>query len=103
VPNHNGRRGAPIHPGRGGTLVPADPIPGHEQKRGIGNEVEQIIEPAMRIIASPTVQLGLDLQYQDLHNKSADPPSRCSSWIAINGSESTQGEDRATSRLVVAG
>ena len=46
-----------------GTLVPAHPIPCHQQERGIGNEVEQIVEPAMRIIASPTVQLGLDLQY----------------------------------------
>jgi hypothetical protein len=30
------------------------------------SEVEQIIEPAMRIITSPLVQLGLDLQYPPL-------------------------------------
>ena len=63
LPSRDGRRGASIDPGRGGTLVPADPIPRHQHERGISDEVEQIVEPAMRIIACPTVQLGLDLQY----------------------------------------
>jgi hypothetical protein len=37
-----------------------------DDKRGIGDEVEKVIEPAMRIIARPTVQLRLDLQYPPL-------------------------------------
>jgi hypothetical protein len=34
--------------------------------------VEQVVEPAMRIITSPTVQLGLDLQYPSLRLKQGD-------------------------------
>src|SRR6266511_562718 len=56
----------PGHPGRAGTLVSPHPIPRHQQEGGIGDEVKQIVEPAMRIITSPTVQLGLDLQYPKL-------------------------------------
>ena len=58
------RSGRP--PRRSGTLVTPHPIPRHQQERGIGDEIEQVIEPAMRIITSPTVQLGLDLQYPAL-------------------------------------
>ncbi len=58
--------GLAVHPGRACTLVAPHPIPRHQQEAGIGDEVEQIIEPAMRIIAGPTVQLGLDLQYPAL-------------------------------------
>src|SRR6478609_6867833 len=58
-----------IHPGRAGTLVAPHPIPGDQQERRIGDEVEQIIEPAMRIITSPTVQFGLDLPYPTLRPK----------------------------------
>jgi len=53
----------PVDPGRAGTLVAPHPIPRNQKERGIGDEVEQVVEPAMRIITSPTVQLGLDLQY----------------------------------------
>lgn len=49
-----------------GTLVASHPIPRHRQEGGIGHEVEQVGEPAMRIIASPTVQFSLDLQYPSL-------------------------------------
>ena len=59
----------PVHAGRACTLVAPHPIPGHQQEAGIGDEVEQIIEPAMRIITGPTVQLGLDLQYPALRPK----------------------------------
>ena len=50
------------------------------------DKVEQIIEPAIRIIASPLVQLGLDLQYPqpsrisvrpqltDIHRRTPDIP-----------------------------
>ena len=55
--------GAAVHAGRACTLVAPHPIPRHQQERGIGDEVEQIIEPAMRIITGPTVQFGLDLSY----------------------------------------
>ena len=53
----------PVHPGCCGTLVTPHPIPPNQQEGGIGDEVVQIVEPAMRIITGPTVQLGLDLQY----------------------------------------
>jgi hypothetical protein len=62
----DGGHGLAVHPGRASTLVTPHPIPRHQQKRGIGDEIEQIIEPAMRIITSPTVQLGLDLPYSSL-------------------------------------
>src|SRR6266542_1077822 len=62
----NGRRGTAVHPGGLGPLVPAYPIPGHQQEAGISDKVEQVVEPAMRIITGPTVQLGLDLQYPAL-------------------------------------
>jgi len=58
--------GLAVHPGRARSLVAPHPIPRHLQEGGIGDEVEQITEPAMRIIAGPTVQLGLDLQYPAL-------------------------------------
>ncbi len=56
----------PVHSGGACSLVVPHPIPGHQEEPGVGDEIEQIIEPAMRIITSPTVQLGLDLQYPDL-------------------------------------
>src|SRR5207344_3566511 len=43
--------------------VAAHPIPRHQKKRGIGHQVEQVVEPAAGIGAGPLVQLGLDLQY----------------------------------------
>ena len=42
------------------------PVPGDQQEPGIGDKIEQVIEPAMRIITGPAVQLGLDLQYPGL-------------------------------------
>ena len=68
-PRRDGRRGSAIHPGGAGTLVAPHPIPGDQQERRIGDEVEQIIEPAMRIITGPTVQLGLNLPYPSLRPK----------------------------------
>src|SRR5204862_2988847 len=52
--------------GGASTLVAPHPIPGDQKERRIGDEVEQIIEPAMRIITGPTVQFGLDLPYPTL-------------------------------------
>jgi len=48
------------------TLVASHPIPAHQQESGIGHQVEQVVELAISIITSPTVQLGLDLQYPNL-------------------------------------
>ncbi|MQY26306.1 hypothetical protein NRB56_18690 [Nocardia sp. RB56] len=61
--HRDGQGCSPIHPGSPGTGVPAHPIPRHHQERRITHEVEQIIEPATRIAAGPTVQLRLDIQY----------------------------------------
>jgi hypothetical protein len=58
--------GLAIHTSRACTLVVPHPIPRDQQEAGIGDEVVQIIEPAMSLIAGPTVQLGLDLQYPAL-------------------------------------
>ena len=52
-----------VHASGLGALVVPHPIPGHQQEGGIGDKVKQIVEPAMRIIPGPTVQLRLDLQY----------------------------------------
>ena len=43
---------------------------------GSADEVEQIIEPAMRIIIGPSVQLGLDLQYPTLRPIQGGRPVR---------------------------
>src|SRR3954468_420715 len=61
--------GLTVHSGGASTLVAPHPIPGDQQERRIGDEVEQIIEPAMRIITGPTVQFGLDLPYPTLRPK----------------------------------
>jgi hypothetical protein len=52
-----------IHASRFSASVMPHPIPGHKQKGRVGDKVEHIIKPAMRIIPGPTVQLRLDLQY----------------------------------------
>jgi len=65
-PLHDGRRCRTVHPGGFRALVAPHPIPAHQQERWIGDEIEQIVKAAMRIITSPTVQLGLDTQYSML-------------------------------------
>ena len=44
-------------------VVEGENVKGVPVKRGISDEIEQIIEPAVSIADCPTVQLGLDLQY----------------------------------------
>ena len=66
LPGLNGVGRLAIHPGRARPLVPPHPNPRHHQERGIADEVVQIIEPAMRIITGPSVQLGLDPPYPAL-------------------------------------
>src|SRR5690606_31406630 len=58
--------GLTVDPGGASTLVGSDPVPCHDKERRITDEVEQVIEPATLVIASPTVQLGLNLQYPRL-------------------------------------
>ena len=58
--------GLAIHPGRAGSLVAPHPTPPNQQERRVAHEVEQIIEPASRIVGCPSVQLGLDPQYPRL-------------------------------------
>lgn len=55
-----------VHPGGLRALVTPHPIPRHQQKRRIGHQIEQVVKPAIKIITSPTVQLGLDSQYPNL-------------------------------------
>ena len=63
APCLDGRGGAAVDPG--GTRAPVAPHPdlADQEEGGLGNEVEveQVIESAMRIVARPAVQLGLDL------------------------------------------
>ena len=47
-------------------LLPRTRSQATSRNAGIGDEVVQIIEPAMRIAGCPTVQLGLDLPYPSL-------------------------------------
>src|SRR3954451_11219888 len=58
APRLDGHGRAAVHPGSLRALVAPHPSPADQQEGGIGDEVEQVIEPAMRIIAGPTVQLG---------------------------------------------
>jgi hypothetical protein len=51
----------PVHTSGACSLVVPHPIPGHQEEPRVGDKIEQIVEPAMRIITSPTVQLGLDI------------------------------------------
>ena len=62
-------RSAPSTPAVRAPLLPRTRSQATSRNAGIGDEVEQIIEPAMRIITGPTVQLGLDLQYPSLRPK----------------------------------
>ncbi|WP_433192187.1 hypothetical protein ACQP1G_26030 [Nocardia sp. CA-107356] len=55
-----------VKSGRACAPVVPHPLPRDQKERGIGDEIEQIIEPAMKIITGPTVQLGLDPQYPTL-------------------------------------
>src|SRR4029077_20933400 len=66
TPRLDGYRRPAVHPGSPRALVAPHPNPADQKEGGISDEVEQVTEPAMRIIAGPAVQLGLDLQYPAL-------------------------------------
>ena len=53
----------PVYPCRPLPLVAPDPRPRHHEDGRVTHEVEQVIEPAIRIIDRPLVQFGLDPQY----------------------------------------
>src|SRR5216683_749471 len=59
----DGVSGLPVDPGRPGTLVRRDPVPGDPQERRVADEIEQIIKSAAPIGHRPTVQLGLQFRY----------------------------------------
>ena len=60
---HDGTWNHAIDPSRSCSSIPPHPIPRHREERGIGDKVEQIIEPTISIVTRPLVQLGLDTQY----------------------------------------
>ena len=66
-----------------------DPSPCNQQERRIDDEVEQIIEPAMRIIAGPTVQLGLISRTRRSARYRAAPPVRRYSPATTSGHSSS--------------
>jgi hypothetical protein len=70
---HDGARSHSIDSGGSCTSTAPHPIPRHREERGIGDEVEQVIEPSTSIVDSPLVQLGLDLQYSQLGLNEARP------------------------------
>jgi len=49
--------GHPVYISGPGTLVAPHPKPRHQKERGVGSEVVQIVEPAMRIIDRPTMRV----------------------------------------------
>ena len=68
-PNRSG--GLAVNSCRACALIFSHPVPCHRQESWVDDEVEQIVEPAMRIVGRPTVQLGLDLPYPLLGLKQA--------------------------------
>jgi len=60
---NDGTRFRSIDPSSACALVPSHPAPRHYEERRVINEVEQIIEPAVRIGDRPLVQLGLHRMY----------------------------------------
>ena len=56
-------RPKPVDPRRPFPPVAPDPSPRHDEDRRVTHEVEQVIEPAIRIIDRPLMQLDLDPQY----------------------------------------
>jgi hypothetical protein len=62
-PEDNGAWLHPIDPGRACPPVAANPVPRNHEEGGIADEVEQVIEPTIRAVGRPLVQLGLDPQH----------------------------------------
>ena len=58
------RRNA-VDPGRACSSIAPHTIPRHRQEGGVADEVKQVIEPTLRVVGRPLVQLGLNSQYPD--------------------------------------
>jgi hypothetical protein len=50
---HDGARLHPIDPCRPCPSVTPHPIPRHRKEGGIGDEIEEVVEPTMRVVGSP--------------------------------------------------
>jgi hypothetical protein len=61
--DHDGAGRLRVHSSRPSALVTPHPTPRHQQERRVIDEIEQIIEPTIRTIGRPPMQLGLHLQY----------------------------------------
>ena len=70
------------------SAVSPHPAPRRPAGVGIGHEIEQIVEPTITIINSPTVQLRLDPQYPRPRLPDA-PPRQCSPTTSRPSSPST--------------
>jgi hypothetical protein len=64
--DHDGARCHSIDASRPCPPIAPHPIPRNREEGGIGDQVEQVIEPTMRVADRPLVHLGLDLQYPPL-------------------------------------
>jgi hypothetical protein len=62
----DGARCHSVDAGRSCASIATNPLPGNHQEGGIADEVEQVIEPTIRAVGRPLVQLGLDTQYPGL-------------------------------------
>jgi hypothetical protein len=60
---HDGARLHPIDAGRSCSPVAPDPRPRNHEEGGVTHEVVQVLKATTGVVARPSVQLGLDLQY----------------------------------------
>ena len=74
-PRRSGRSRRP--PGRTSPSVASHPVPGVSQDSRVIDQVPHVVEPTIRIVGSPLVQLGLDLLYP--------PPGGIGVWPRIAG------------------
>jgi len=69
----------PVHPRGARPLIPPHPFPRNREEIRVIHEVEQIIEPAARILDRPKVQLGLHPPYPLLRRIRIRPDQRLTS------------------------
>jgi site-specific DNA recombinase len=71
----DGSRSDAIDAGRACALVGLDPVPRHNEERGVIDEVVEVIKPAARVADRPVVQLGLHREYSPFGLIRAGPRS----------------------------